>query len=83
MAAASSFAAKWAARQLHRDVMIHTFTPLVRIAMVQCTHSVNDALKRFNVKDVGSATLFSRMLTSSLLLSAFLKGEERVIIQAM
>jgi len=52
----------------------------IRIAIVKNTNTAKEAQERHNL-DFVSATLLSRAMTGATLISSFMKGEERIIIQ--
>lgn len=73
---------RWMQRQLSKDTLIHvTATPAARLALVTCTHTINEGLRRFEVTDPQVAVLYARTLACSTLMSAFFKDEERIIIR--
>ena len=52
----------------------------IRIAIVKNTNTAKEAQERHNL-DFVSATLLSRAMAGATLISSFMKGEERIIIQ--
>jgi redox-regulated HSP33 family molecular chaperone len=80
--ASGTLLAKWIGRQRHRDVLIRVSNSNLRCVLTQCTAAVNEGIRRFAVTDPRVATLYARMLTSAVMFSGNIKGEERVILQA-
>lgn len=65
---------------LQRDRALTVFTKDVRLAVLRCTSCVNTGASRFRVAQSQAAALYAKALASSMLLSCFNKGEERVIM---
>jgi redox-regulated HSP33 family molecular chaperone len=63
-----------------RSVLLRGFTPSLRLALCDATAACEDGRKRWRVEDPQAAALFAKALVASILLSAFLKGEERSIL---
>lgn len=81
MTTPSSRAAKAVARALGRDHMIKCHTPLLRLALSLATNTVNDGLRRHGIDNPKAMVLYARTLVATSLMSTFLKGEERCIVQ--
>lgn len=77
----ATLAAKAAARALARDHIIKCHTPKLRMALVLATSTVNDGVRRHQISNVKAATLYGRAMVATSLMSSFLKGEERCIVQ--
>lgn len=67
----------------HRDRVVRAMSDngMFRIAVAKITQTVETARIKHNLDPLLSY-LLGKTLTSSVLLSSFLKGEERVIVQA-
>ena len=68
-------------RLLHRDMVYKGFIRDCRIAVATTTNLANVAKERFQIQNAGATSLFTRSLTASAMLSSFLKGEERIILE--
>ena len=63
-----------------RSLLLRGFTPKLRIAICDVTSAAEAARSRWSITNPKAAELFAKALVSSILLSAFLKGEERSIL---
>lgn len=77
----ASLGAKWVARQLQRDNVTQSFNAAARLAVAQTTRTVNDGLRRFKVVCPEVAAVYAKTLTAAVMLSASLKGEERLSLE--
>lgn len=74
---------KWTQRQLIRDHLLSVTTPYLRMSLVSATQSIESGRKKFRIDNSSMTNLYGKTLLSATLVSAFLKGEERCIIQAV
>lgn len=79
--AAITKAAKIIQRQLQRDHLIKTHSPKVRLALVQATAAAETGRQRWKISDEKASRLYGRTIAAASLMSSFLKGEERCILQ--
>lgn len=68
-------------RYSERDHLLSGFTPSLRVALAQATNACESGRKRFAISSPRAAAVYARTLVAATLLSSFLKGEERVIVQ--
>lgn len=68
-------------RYAERDHLLSGFTPSLRVALAQATDACESGRARFSISSPRAAAVYARTLVAATLLSAFLKGEERVIVQ--
>jgi len=63
-----------------RSLLLRGFTPSLRLALCDATVAAESGRKRWGIDDPLAAALYAKALVASVLLSAFLKGEERSIL---
>lgn len=61
--------------------MIKCHTPLLRLALSLATNTVNDGVRRHRMDNPKAVVLYARAMVATSLISTFLKGEERCIVQ--
>ena len=67
-------------RKTPRSLLLRGFTPTLRIALCDTTSLAEVGRARWRITHPRAAELYAKALTASVLLSAFLKGEERSIL---
>jgi redox-regulated HSP33 family molecular chaperone len=63
-----------------RSALLRGFTSSLRLAICDATVAAEAGRQRWRIEDPLAAALYAKALVSSVLLSAFLKGEERSIL---
>lgn len=69
-----SLRASWEAKRKVKDLIYTGFGGDIRVAVVRTTQAAEEARRRWNLTHPGKTKLLSDVLSSAVLLNAFMKG---------